>query len=166
MIPRRGRAVAGYLEVFLLIGVAAAGSATVLMAGLRLVASTQGAAVSVAGGSIRQGAYLAIESLLVQNTGSVPFAWFDVSTSGVANGAAYCYALFDPVSLSTLASTCPAVTTDPEAVPVNATVPPGRAVLVEITVVGQAFSIGASTTVTVTTSAGAQESFVAVAVPA
>jgi len=164
--PRRRPGVAAYLEVFILIGVAAAGSVAVLAAGLRLVASAQGADVSVTEGSIRQGAYQAIETVLVQNTGSVSFSSFEVSTSGVSSGASYCYAIYDPVTLLTMTSTCPSMSTDPEVVPVTAVVAPGSAVLVEITMVGQAFAPGSACTIEVTTSAGSQGAIAAVPVPA
>ena len=157
---------AAYLEVFLLIAVAAAGSAVVLAAGLRSLASSQGASVSVTGGDIRQGAYLAVETLLVQNTGDAPFTSFVVSTSGVSQTATYCYSLYDPGSHSSVLSTCPGMEAGPGAVGISATVLPGRAVLVELTVMGRAFSPGAVSTVVVTTSAGSQGSAGVVAVPA
>ena len=166
MSPSRRAAVSAYLEVFLLIAVAAAGSAVVLAAGLRTVASYQGASISVTEGDIRQGAFLAIESLLVENTGNAPFRSFEVSTSGVSDAASYCYTLYDPASRSMLLTTCPAMSTDPGTVDVSATVPPGKGVLVELTVVGRAFSPGSVSTVIVTTSAGSQGSLGAVVVPA
>ena len=164
--PRGRPGAAAYLEVFILIGVAAAGSAAVLAAGLRSVASVQGASVSVTGGTIRQGTYLAIESFLIQNTGDAPFTSFEVSTSGVSSNATYCYALYDPISLSTMATTCPALSPDPAGVSISTTVPPGRAVLVEITVTGKEFPPGSVSTVTVTTSAGSQGSMGIVSIPA
>ncbi len=162
----RSRGVSGYLEVFLLIAVAAAGSAMVLAAGLRSVASAQGASVSVTGGSIRQGGAFAIETFLVQNTGNTQFASFEVATSGVSSGASYCYALYDPVSLSTVLTTCPTMGADPAVVGVPATIAPGRAIIVELTVMGRVFSFGSVITVTVTASAGCQGTLGVVVVPA
>jgi hypothetical protein len=164
--PRRRPGVAAYLEVFILIGLAAAGSVVVLAAGLRSLASVQGASVSVTGGTIRQGEYLAIETFLIQNTGNVPFNSFEVSTSGVFSNATYCYSIYDPTALSTMGTTCPTLSPNPAEVSVSAAVTPGRAVLVEITVMGEAFPPGSVCTVTVTTSAGSQGSIGIVAVPA
>jgi len=164
--PDKRAGASTYLEVFLLIGVAVAGSAVVLEAGLRSVASAQGASVMVTEGSIRQGAYFAVETLLVQNTGDVPFASFEVVTGGVSKAASFCYTLYDPISLSTVLTSCPVMAPNPAAVSVSAAVPPGRGLIVELTVMGQAFPPGSVSTVTVTTSAGSQGSFTAVAVPA
>ena len=166
MSPSRRAAVAAYLEVFLLIAVATAGSAVVLAAGLRSVASYQGASVSVTEGNIRQGAYLAVETVLVQNTGNAPFRSFEVSTSGVSGAASYCYSLSDPISHSTTMTTCPAMSADPGAVNVPAAVSPGKGLLVELTVMGTAFTLGSVSTVSVTTSIGSQGSLSAVVVPA
>lgn len=138
----------------------------VLAAGLRTVSSYQGASVTVTQGDIRQGAYLAVETFLVQNTGEAPFSSFEVSTSGVSAGASYCYALYDPVSSSTVMATCPAMSTGPGVVNVPAAIRPGEGVLVELTVMGGAFPLGSVSTVVVTTSAGAQGSLEAVVVPA
>lgn len=158
--------VAAYLEVFLLIAVVAAGSAVVLAAGLGSLASAQGPSVSVSGGSIRQGEYLAVETLMIRNTGNAPFASFEVSTTAVADTASYCYTLYDPVSVTTVLATCPVMRTMPQLVSVSTTVSPGRALVVEITVMGKAFSIGSMSTVTVTTSAGSQGTLGAMVVPA
>jgi hypothetical protein len=164
--PRERPGVAAYLEVFILIGVAAAGSAAVFASGLRSVASVQGASVSISGGTIRQGAYLAIESFLIQNTGNVPFTSFEVSTGGVSSDASYCYALYDPITDSSMMTTCPTMSPNPAAVAVSATVSPGGAVLVGITVMGGGFPPGSVSTVSVTTSAGSQGSIGIVVVPA
>ena len=166
MGPRKRPGVSAYLETFILIGVALAGSGVVLAAGLRTLDSASGGSVSVSGGSIRQGEYFAVESLLVENTGSVPFGSFEVTTTGVSGSASYCYSIYDPAGGSPISGSCPRMGAGPAAVSVEATVPPGRGVLVEIRVAGPAFALGSVCTVTVTTSAGAQQSEGVEAVPA
>ena len=164
--PSRRVAVAAYLEVLLLIALATAGSVLVFAGGLRSLASYQGSSVSVTQGAIRQGAYLAIESLLVQNTGDAPFTSVEVSTSGVVSGTKFCYTLYDPLSLFTVLTTCPAASPYQGSVGVAANIPPGKGLLVELTMFGQAFSPGSVSTIIVTTSAGSQGTLDAVAVPA
>lgn len=157
---------AAYLEVFVLIGVAAAGSVVVLAAGLGSLASYRGASVAVTEGSIRQGAYLAVETVLVQNTGDSPITSFDLSTTGVSGGASYCYALDDPVSQAALLTTCPAMAAGPGEVRVSETILPGKGAVVELFVTGRAFSPGSVSTVSVTTSAGSQGTLTVEALPA
>lgn len=166
MRPRPRAAVASYLEVFVLIALAIGGSAVVFGAALGTATSARGGGVSLAGATIRQGDRIALESLAVYNVGDAPFAWFVVSTGGVPAAASYCYTLYDPAGRTVLSSTCPAVESDPASVNVSARLDPGRGVLVELTIVGPPLALGSVSTLTVTTSDGAQGSLDVEVVPA
>jgi len=166
LAPSSRAAAATYLEVFLLIGLAIGGSGLVLGAMVNATASAQGPAISVTGATIRQGTFLAIESLTIYNTGSVPLQSFVLSTGGVPATASFCYTLFDPMAHSILSTTCPSMGTNPASVVLATTVSPGKGVLAELTVMGQQFSLGAISKVTVTSSGGAQQSLDVGVVPA
>ena len=156
MLPRGRPGVSTYLEVFLLIGVAVGGAGIVLGAGLDAVAPAHGGGVSVGDPSIRQGAYAAVESVVVYNTGDAPFT-FVLSTTGVSAAAPYCFSLSDPSDGAVTYASCPAGS-NPGAVVVPSEVAPGEGVLLEITVTGAAFTTGTESTITATTSAGAEGS--------
>ncbi len=166
MEPRERRAVSSYLEAFVLIGVAVGGSGIVLQAASTYSAAVQGPSISVTGATIRQGAYLALESLTVYNTGQIPLNSFEVSTQKVLSSASYCYSLLDPIAQNVISSTCPSMSLNPSLVTFSSSVAPGGALLVELTVMGSAFALGTSCLVTVTTSAGAQQSMNVQVVPA
>lgn len=166
MSPRPRAAVAAYLEVFILIGVAIGGSGILFGAALGSVGPARGASVSVTGLTVRQGELYAFESLVIHNTGTVTFGWSKVSTAGVSSSATYCYTVYDPLELAIVASTCPTMSPGPGVVSITTQLAPGRALEVELTLSGAAFAMGSSCSVTVTTSAGAQQSLQAVVVPA
>lgn len=157
-MSRRGRCgVSAYVEVFVLIGIAAGGSAVVLGATIPFVSSLGGPSVSVQDESIHQGAYLAIVRLTVMNPGMIPIASFDVSTSQVPKSSSYCYAVYDLATGARSAGTCPTTLGNPASVTIDYPVKPGGAAGVVITIFGQVFGIGSTCTVTVTTPAGAQQ---------
>lgn len=143
-----------YLEVFILIGVAAGGSAMVLGAVSAYASPLRGPAVAIEDPSIRQGAYAAVEKLTVFNAGSVDVETFTLTTSGVGSASGYCYTLFDPANSSLLSSTCPQGSADPSSVAIPHALRPGQGVGVEITIGGVAFSPGSGVVLTVVTSAG------------
>jgi hypothetical protein len=154
--PRGG--VSAYLEAFVLIGVAMGGSGLVYAAASAYSSSEQGPSDSVAGASIVQGAYFAVERVTVFNTGPTPIASITLSTEPVSSSAGYCYALLAPTTMTQISSTCPPSGSDPERIAVAYTLASGKGVLIEVTVSGNAFSIGAAEAVTATTSAGPQAS--------
>ena len=157
-LRRSGRAAASaYLETFILIGIAAGGSTFVLVAVLPFASAIQGPAVAVEDARIRQGPYLALERLIVVNSGQAPISSFEVSTSQAPSSAAYCYSLYNPTKGVQLGDTCPGKTMDPGSIAIAYSIPPGGAVGIVITITGEAFTVGAQCTVTVTTSAGAQQ---------
>lgn len=156
---------AAYLEAFILVGVAIGGSALVFGSAMGLV-SQHGPGISVTDAAIRQGGQFALESLLVSDTGDTPLGSFVVSTGGVSAGASYCYTLYDPLTRSVVSSTCPVMAAGPGSVKVSAAVPPGRAVLLVMTLAGEAFQPGSVSRLTVTASGGAQQGLDVEVVPA
>jgi hypothetical protein len=159
-------AVSTYLEVFILIGLAIGGSGIVFEAGLNDTASARGPAVSMSDATIRQGEHVSIESAAIYNTGGAPFSSFVMTTGGVSAAASYCYTLYDPQDGTTLLTTCPGLAADPASVEVVTDLSPGRGVVVELTITGAPFSLGAVTVVTITTSSGAQQSMDVEVLPA
>ena len=155
-----------YVEAFVLIGIAAGGSAVVLGAALPFASSPTGPSVAVQNESIRQGAYLAIERMTVMNLGQTPLSSFVVSTSQAPNSASYCYAVYDVATGEESAGACPTKAADPSSVTIVSTIQPGGAEGVVITIVGSVFEIGSTCTITVTTSEGAQQTVSALVVPA
>ncbi|MDG6909872.1 MAG: hypothetical protein JRN08_05845 [Nitrososphaerota archaeon] len=158
MAPRNRRGVSTYLEVFVLIGLAVAGSGVVLGAGLNAASSSDGPALSLLDATVHQGRYFAVESVAIYNTGDKALGRTVLSTGGVPASSTYCYALYDPLGGTELASTCPAMATDPASVVLGSGPEPGRGVLVVLTVEGSPFAVGSSVRVAVTTDAGAQQS--------
>ena len=147
-----------YIEVFVLVGIVIGGSGIVLDAALGYTRTMSGPAVTIVGASVRQGAYLASEELAIINSGDGSAASFALVTTGVAPSALYCYSLYNLGTKSLLFSSCPATSQNPGSVPVSYALAPGQSVLVEITVMGEAFTVGSSCQVTVTASSGAQQS--------
>lgn len=158
MAPKNRSGVSTYLEVFVLIGLAVAGSGVVLGAGLSAASSSDGPALSLLDATVRQGKYFAVESVAIYNTGDKPLGRMVLSTGEVPASATYCYALYDPLGGRALASTCPAMATDPASVVLGAGPGPGKGILVALTVEGSPFTVGSRVQVTVTTDAGAQQS--------
>lgn len=166
MLPRSRSGVAGYLEVFILIGIAVFGSGIVFGAASAYTSALQGPSVLVPSATIRQGAYLAVESVTVFNSGQASVTSFTISTPQASSSSSYCYSVLNPSTMAVITSSCPTMTANPRAVTVTSPFAPASAVLVELTIVGQAFTLGSSVLVTVTTSAGAQQSLSLQAVPA
>ena len=165
MRPDR-RGVATYLEVFILITVVVGGAALVMGAAMGYFASMGGSSVSIAGASIRQGTYSAVEILAVTDASEVPLGSFVVSTSGAPSSMAYCYSIYDPTDQAVLASACPAPGSDPGAVSVAYDLGAGTTVLVEVVISGDAYAMGSSHLVSVTSAAGAEQAVEVRVVPA
>ncbi len=162
--PKPG--VSGYLEAFILIGVALGGSGIVLGAATRMSSSMQGASVTVSDARIVQGTHFAFEKLTFSNTGQAPVTSFTVSTLAAPASASYCYTLTDPATLQVISTTCPVMTANPRTVAISRTVPPGGALLVTLQLVGSVFSIGSSSQVIVLASAGSSAAVEAPVLPA
>ena len=166
MSRKRRLGVSAYVEAFVLIGIAAGGSALVLGGALPFASSLRGQYLDVQDESIHQGAYIATERLTVMNLGQTPMSSFDISTSQVPASAPYCYAVYGISTGSHLAGTCPATATNPTSVTIDYQVQPGEGAGVVITIFGSVFAIGSTCTITVTTSAGAQQTVGALVAPA
>jgi len=159
--------VSAYIEAFVLIGIAAGGSAVVLGAALPFASNPSGSSsVAVQNESIRQGTYLAIEMMTVMNLGQTSISSFVVSTSQAPNSAPYCYAVYDVATGEQSTGACPTKAANPSSVTIVSPVQPGGAEGVVITIVGSVFEIGSTCAITVTTSDGAQQSVGALVVPA
>jgi hypothetical protein len=139
-----------------LIGVVAGGAGLVLEAASAFAPSAQGPSISVGAALIRQGAYLAVERLAVYDTGSTPVSGFTVSTLGVSSSSLYCFTLTVPPGTAVVATDCPPTNPGPGSVQISHTVLPGGDLLVELTITGQAFVMGSSADIIVTTQDGAQ----------
>ena len=150
--------VSTYIEAFILIGIAAGGAGVVLEAALGYANAIPGPSVAIEDPSIRQGAYAALETLTVVDTGSGTFQWFTLETTGVPASASYCYSLYDPGNASVLSSDCPPSSSGPDPLTVGHPLPPGSALVLTVTIEGDAFTVGSSSLVTVTASDGAQGS--------
>jgi len=163
---RRRSGVSAYVEAFVLIGIAAGGSAVVLGAALPYASSVGGQSVAVQDASIHQGSYLAIERLTVVNLGQTPISSFVVSTSRVPDSASYCYAVYGPSIGAQPVGTCPAMATNPSSVTIGYPVQAGGATGVVITIFGTVFGIGSTCTITVTTASGTQQTVGVLVTPA
>jgi len=151
-------AVSTYVETFVLIGVAVGGAGLVFEAASALTSSAQGPSIVVEAASIRQGAYLAVERLVVYNTGNSAVTGFTVSNLGVSTSSLYCFTLTAPPGAAVDETDCPPTNPGPGIVQISRTVSSGSSLLVELTFTGQAFVRGTTADIIVTTSDGAQSS--------
>ena len=156
----------GYLEVFVLVGIAMAATALAFGAMSPYTSSLQGAAVTLSAASIRQGSYVALETLTLYNSGSVASSGLTVTTTSVMSSATYCYSLVSPSSKAILFSSCPSGSSNPAKVSISWPLSPGVGLLIEIIISGSAFAIGSNSLVTVTTTAGSQATLSVQVVPA
>jgi len=169
---RSERAVSTYLETFLLIAVAAGGSAAVSSAMGGYVSSAGGAAFVVSGSEIRQGAYVAVERVSLANTGTVELGSFTL-TSSIPSSSRYCATLADGSSGEILGFSPPppACGSGTAADPASVTINPSRAVssgesavLTVVIYSPDEFQVGMEYGIVVSSS-GAVEEVSAVAVP-
>ncbi len=159
MAARRRVAASSYVEVFILIAVAAGGSGAAYGVVSAYPAMLRGPSVSILSASIAQGSYLALERVTVYNSGQVPVSSFTVATAQSPASASFCYSLIDPRTVTPISSTCPALSSNPGVLQVAYSLASGKAVLVELYVTGTPFRVGSSSSVTVTTSAGGQATY-------
>ncbi len=166
MAPRGGKGISGYLEVFLLIGVALGGSAIVAQAAFTYSASTGGPSLTLSGATISQGAAAAVEELTVYNSGTTRLGPLSVDTAGVPSTAKFCLTVSDPENQTVLYSGCPSLTGDPAAVAVPLTLAPGTSAAIELALPGVQFEPGSVCSVTVTATGGAEQTVDVDVVPA
>jgi hypothetical protein len=145
----RREGVSGYVEAFLLIGVAIGGSGIVLDAAMRYASSAQGSSLAVSGATITQGPYLAVERLMVSNVGHTSVGALTVSTQPVVNTAVYCYSLLNPATLKLLLSTCPEMEGNPGLLVIASGLSSGESLLIELVVTGQTYAPGSDCLVAV-----------------
>jgi hypothetical protein len=148
-------AVAGYLEAFILVGVAMGASALVYSASVSYLAGASGPSVGISSASIVQGSASAVERVTVANAGGSPLTGFGLDTEGAPPGATYCYYLQDPATGARLTSKCPGALVEPGAAEFTATVPPGASLTVVLVIAGAGFVVGSAHQVSVVSSNGA-----------
>lgn len=143
-----------YIEAFILIAIAMAGSILVYAAATGLAASgTGGASVSISYATIRQGTNAAIEKVTIANTGTVTITSFALATVGVISSATCYLSLFN---LATGSTTSPACSFTGPVSSGTVTVAPGQSVVATLTVEASLFTVGTLYTVTMSTSPAAQ----------
>ena len=165
-LEARRRGVSGYLEAFVLIGIVIGGSGMVLDTALKYSSFSQGQSISIVSANIKQGRFLATESVVVADIGETSFSSLTLSTIPTPSGATYCYSLLNPVSMAVIQTTCPTMAYNPSLVPIESGLAPGGSVLIELVLWGQAFTPGASCTITAIAHEGAQQSSVVEVLPA
>ena len=156
----------GYVEAFLLIGVAVGGAGIVLDAAMGYASSTQGSSLLISDVTITQGPYLAVERLIVSDVGQTATGNVTISTHPVTSTADYCYSLLNPVTMKELHSTCPGMERNPGFFVTESGLSSGENLLVVLVVTGQAYSIGSSCTVTVGDTLGDLQSLTVDVAPA
>jgi hypothetical protein len=152
-----------YIEVFVLMAIVLGGSALVYATASSLTNSSQtGPEVQITRASIRQGAGVAVETVMVANTGTAAVTSLTVATYGATSSASFTLFLVNPSTGSSLSSTCGAGI-NPLSVPVCCTLAPGQSIVAAVTIDSNVFAAGARYLVTVTTSPTAQADAIVVA---
>jgi hypothetical protein len=154
----RRRGVAGYLEVFLLIGVVVLGSAAVFAAVRTMASDGGGPAIALSDLSIAQGRWGAVERFVVANVGTGEVPYLLVSTSGVAPGIVFCYSVSDALTGEPLVSSCPGTSVYSQPARLEAAFGPGASVVAQLTFYGAAFPPGGRCDLVVNAADGAQAS--------
>ena len=149
---------ATFIEVFVLIAVAAGGAAIVFEAAASYPSALQGPSITIEDPSFRQGAYVAIERATVVNSGEGSLDSFSLSSTGLAPSSTYCYSLFNPSTMALVSSDCPPSSLGPGLVSVPYGLGSGQGVIVEVTIEGHALPMGSSILLSVTSASGAEQS--------
>ena len=150
----------------MLIAVVLGASTLVYSAASRMAASAQGgAAVAISSATIKEGVDVAVERILVANTGSVVLNSFTVTTIGASSSATFYLSLLLPSTGFAVSSSCGAGT-NPMSVPVCLNLSPGQSVVVTITIDAGPFTVGTPYTVIVSSQQAAQASQRVLAAPA
>jgi len=161
---RRRAGVSAFIEAFILISVVIVGSGIVYSAVTQYEQASAGPAISATDATIRQGANQAVERVLLTNTGTVTLNSLTLTNVGVSTGATYCLSLLNPLTRTTISSSCPAGS-NPSVITVPTSLGPGQAVIVSVTVYGSVFALGGAYTV-IASSGGAQVSLQLTSTPA
>ena len=146
--PRR-QAIATYLQTFILIAVALGGSLLAYREVSAYANSAGGPAIQVWEASLRQGAGVAIERLIVSNSGNSEFPFVTVLNPDLAPGATYCYTVAS-VSGTQEGGTCPSMDGNPTSVRVAASLMPGSSFVVAVFIEGSVLLQGGVYSVLVT----------------
>jgi len=166
----RHKAVSTYIEVFILIGVAMAGSALVYAAIINYQLAVQGPEITISQASIRQGVNEAIERIVIANTGTVTLNSFTISTAGTSGGIPNAQFYVALTNVATGASITPSPgsgNTGDNSITETAAISPGQSILVSITFVSSSeFTIGQTYTVIIDAPGSALASIQVVAIPA
>ncbi len=158
------RAVSTYLETFILVAVAIAGSSIAYAATSNYTSAAQGPTVTVSGCIIKQGSNIAVERMVISNTGTVAFTSFTILTPGIASNQFYVTlvnaANGTPITVSTASGTAPTSITE------TTSILPGQSVLVSVTIIGSnEFTLGTRYSVIVSTSPAAEQELLVFAIP-
>jgi len=148
------------------LGIAIGGAGIAVSAAERYASTLQGPSVSISDLSIKQGTYAAIEEVEIANTGDTTVDSFVLSTTGINGTFDYCYSVSGVNEKSSQVLSCPAGNHDPASITVPYALDPGQGVLVAVTVEGAPFSFGATESMTVITSTGAEQTAEVVVGPA
>ncbi len=157
------RAVSTYLETFMLVAVAIAGSSIAYAATSNYTSTAQGPAVAVSDCIIKQGSNVAVERMLISNTGTVAFTSFTILTPAIASNQFY-------ITLTDAASGTPTVAsqasgTAPMSITETTPILPGQSVLISITIIGSnEFTLGTKYSIIVSTSPAAEQQLLVFAV--
>jgi hypothetical protein len=163
--PSTRRAVSTYVETFILLAVAIAGSSMVYAATSNYTTAAQGPAVAVSDCIIKQGSNVAIERMVLANTGTITFSSFTILTSGIPSNQFY-ITLTNAANGAPIAASPPSGTT-PASITEAVSIPPGQSVLVSITIVSpNEFTLGTRYSIIVNTSPAAQQQVLVLPVPA
>jgi len=160
------KGVSTFVETFILLGIAIGGAGIAVSAAERYASTLQGPSVSISNLSIRQGAYAAIEEVEVTNTGDTTVDSFVLSTTGINGTADFCYSVSGANERVSQAPSCPAGNPGPASITVQFALDPGQGVLDAVTVEGAPFKLGATESLTIVTSTGAEQTAEVVVGPA
>jgi len=138
--PRR-QGVATYLQTFILIAVALGGSLLAYREVSGYASSAGGPTIQVWEASLRQGAGLTIERLVVSNSGNSGSPFVTVLNPDLAAGATYCYTAASMAGTQE-AGTCPSMDVNPTSIRVAAGLTPGNSLVVTVFIEGAAVHQG------------------------
>lgn len=134
-LRHRERAVATYLQTFVLIAVAIGGSSVAYRVVSAYAYSVGGPLITVLNGSLQQDSGVAVERLTVSDSGQTSFPYFLVLNPGLRDGGSFCYSVTSPAG-SIVTQTCPLMDSDPTSIMVNSSLTPGSTVVVAIVLKG------------------------------
>lgn len=165
-LPHKAKGISTYLQTFLLIGVALGGSAIAYKTVYQYSGEAPTQSLAVSNPSIRQGTNFAVERITVTNQGTAALSSFSVLTQGISAALTYCASVWNPQTQTTIINNCPTMTANPTSVQFSASIPAGGSYVVVLTILGaNAFTVGRSYELTLTSSGGSQAAVGVVATP-